>query len=247
LFASVVPIQKLRRTKSVSISDSRWLAYATASVATSLAGANPADAEIHYSGPLNRLFDAHSYHSPARHKFHLNAGSAYFGFANSLYPPSQGPYGEAGFLIRAPVSAKFAGVFTAAFRYVSQLNSGDNISSRPFIRNGPQFGGLHNKLGVLLIYYYNYGQWHQLDTGFVGFKFNSGIGVQYGWARVHIEAGMTGAFTLIDYAYADPGEPIRAGQSSSNEMVPEEGSLGWLALGAAGLLAWRKRRLRAMP
>jgi hypothetical protein len=57
-------------------------------------------------------------------------------------------------------------------------------------------------------------------------------------------------FYLVDYAYADPGEPIRAGQMSSNEMVPEEnddmvpeeGSLGALALGAAGLLAWRKRR-----
>jgi hypothetical protein len=52
-------------------------------------------------------------------------------------------------------------------------------------------------------------------------------------------------FWLVDYAYADPGEPIRAGQTSSNEMVPEEGSLGWLALGAAGLLAWRKSRSRA--
>jgi MYXO-CTERM domain-containing protein len=52
-------------------------------------------------------------------------------------------------------------------------------------------------------------------------------------------------FLLVDYAYADPGEPIRAGQTASNEMVPEEGSLGWLALGAAGLLAWRKRRSRA--
>jgi hypothetical protein len=60
------------------------------------------------------------------------------------------------------------------------------------------------------------------------------------------------AFEVLDYAYADRGEPIRAGQTSSNEMVPEEnddivpqeGSLGWLALGAAGLLAWRKRRSR---
>jgi hypothetical protein len=31
----------------------------------------------------------------------------------------------------------------------------------------------------------------------------------------------------------------------SNEVVPEEGSLGGLALGAAGLLAWRKRRSHA--
>jgi MYXO-CTERM domain-containing protein len=49
-------------------------------------------------------------------------------------------------------------------------------------------------------------------------------------------------FRLVDYAYADPGEPIRAGQASSNEMVPDQSSLGWLALGATGVLAWRKRR-----
>ena len=52
-------------------------------------------------------------------------------------------------------------------------------------------------------------------------------------------------FWLVDYAYADPGEPIRAGQTSSNEMVPDKGSLGGLALGAMGLLAWRKSRSRS--
>jgi LPXTG-motif cell wall-anchored protein len=30
----------------------------------------------------------------------------------------------------------------------------------------------------------------------------------------------------------------------NDDMVPQEGSLGALALGAAGLLAWRKRRSR---
>jgi hypothetical protein len=52
------------------------------------------------------------------------------------------------------------------------------------------------------------------------------------------------AFTVLDYAYADPGEPIRAGQRRSTEQIPSEGSLGWLALGAAGVLQWRKSRSR---
>jgi MYXO-CTERM domain-containing protein len=52
-------------------------------------------------------------------------------------------------------------------------------------------------------------------------------------------------FWLVDYAYADPGESIRAGQTSSND-APELESLGGLALGAAGLLAWRKRRSRKL-
>jgi MYXO-CTERM domain-containing protein len=49
-------------------------------------------------------------------------------------------------------------------------------------------------------------------------------------------------FKLVDYAYADPGESIKAGQTSSDEQAPDEGSLGWLALGAVGLFAWRKSR-----
>jgi hypothetical protein len=89
------------------------------------------------------------------------------------------------------------------------------------------------------------GQFDQAGVGFIGFKFNNGSGDQYGWARVRMTAsGIDHGFWFADYAYADPGEPIRAGQTSSNEMVPEEGSLGWLALGAAGLLAWHKRRSR---
>lgn len=53
-------------------------------------------------------------------------------------------------------------------------------------------------------------------------------------------------FWLVDYAYADPGEPMRAGQTSSNETVPIEG-FSWRprAGSRAGLLAWRKSRSRA--
>jgi hypothetical protein len=56
-------------------------------------------------------------------------------------------------------------------------------------------------------------------------------------------------FKMIDYAYADVGEPIFAGQRSSDEQAPdqvvEQNSLGWLALGAAGLAALRKSRSRS--
>ena len=68
-------------------------------------------------------------------------------------------------------------------------------------------------------------------------------------------AGRLNAFRLIDYAYADPGEAIRAGegiprageddQDMSDEQGHDEGSLGGLALGAVGLLAWRKSRSRS--
>jgi hypothetical protein len=82
-------------------------------------------------------------------------------------------------------------------------------------------------------------QWRTAGTGFLAFKFNLGAGVQYGWARVTMDSGTPlNNFTLVDYAYASPGQSIMTGQTA----VPEAGSLGLLALGAVGLLAWRKQR-----
>ena len=51
-------------------------------------------------------------------------------------------------------------------------------------------------------------------------------------------------FILSAYAWADPGESIMVGQTVSNDMsaVTESGSLGLLAIGCAGLDAWRARR-----
>ena len=46
------------------------------------------------------------------------------------------------------------------------------------------------------------------------------------------------AYTVVDYAYADAGESILAGQTE----VPEPGTLGLLATGAIGLLLWRRKR-----
>ncbi|MBA3650720.1 MAG: hypothetical protein H0W66_04365, partial [Chthoniobacterales bacterium] len=79
------------------------------------------------------------------------------------------------------------------------------------------------------------------------FRFDNGAGTQYGWARVRMGGQNTNfAFTVLDYAWADPGEKIRPGQtSSSTGNAPVEGSLGVLALGAAGLTVWRQRRKQA--
>ena len=126
---------------------------------------------------------------------------------------------------------------------MSKLNRGQLISERPFLaRNSGLLAGFAHYCSSGSV-----GQFDQAGVGFIGFKFNNGSGDQYGWVRIRMATShpIDHDFWLVDYAYADPGEPIRAGQTSSNEMVPEEGSLGGLALGAAGLLAWRKRRSQA--
>src|SRR5215831_2648106 len=48
------------RRQTAKVSHSRWLAYATASVATALAGSHSAEATIHYSGLLDVTFPPHN-------------------------------------------------------------------------------------------------------------------------------------------------------------------------------------------
>ncbi len=76
-------------------------------------------------------------------------------------------------------------------------------------------------------------------TGLLGFRFTSNnaggpAGTLYGWARMSV--GTTGDGNVVDWAYENTGASITAGA------VPEPGSLGLLAAGAAGLAQWRRRR-----
>ena len=51
-------MKKLRRTNLVLLRNSRWVAYTSAGAATALAGIASAEAAIHYSGMVDRRFDA---------------------------------------------------------------------------------------------------------------------------------------------------------------------------------------------
>ena len=123
--------------------------------------------------------------------------------------------------------------------YVSKLRFGQNISSG-------LFGIYCNADNGFLAVGDQIGYWTDPGIGYIGFRINKGGSFQYGWMRVRMTGRPQNGFALLDYAYGDAGERVRAGQRSSNEGVPpDEGSLGWLALGAAGLLAWRKSRSRS--
>ena len=246
-----------RRKSIAQIPQSRWVAYASAGAATALAGVGSAEAAIHYSGVLNAPFPTGS---SAVGSFNLD-NAAILQFVNIATAGGTGG-GVALFRIQgAAVSNLFVGTAAGNFRYPSNLASGANIAAGPFAAfNGNFFATLAYGNGYTNSKFLNAG------VGYIGFRFNGGSGIEYGWARVnmtgdianerptnsgdrlsslnapHLGRGGINApgngFTLIDYAWGDVGTAITAGQ------VPEPSSLGLLAVGAAGLLVWRKRRAK---
>lgn len=213
------------------IPKTRWTAYATAGAATAVAGINSAEADIHYSGPQNVSFNA-SAGASVTQKFHFDFATMTF-----VHQRNAQDAGFAGFYIFGLNSAQFRGQAFGNSRYPSNLGAGVNVSAGPFVANvAGSFATLAAQNGHI------HSQWLNQGTGFIGFKFNSGSGVEYGWARVTMDEGAPGnSFTLVDYAWADSGTTIFTGQTA----VPEPGTLGLLAVGAVGLLLWRRQRANA--
>jgi hypothetical protein len=223
-----------RHCKPASIATTRWAAYTSAAIATALVGSNSAEAAIHYSGDLHEQFGPHK---DKVKTFPLDqpGDSLVFGRHSS---------GSGGFdwlSVHGIFSHNFCAddPWFSYVYYAFRLPKDTNISNCRFPRYH-QFSSISGRLAGAP----NPGYWEDPGIGFVGFRFNNGAGVQYGWVRVRMSKLSQNAFTVLDYAYADPGEPITAGQRSSDEQIPDQGSLGWLAAGGVGLLAWRRSRSR---
>ena len=69
----------LRRTPIANVSQTRWLAYATAGAATAV-GASTAEASIHYSGMINQVINAPNSQSSAVFHFALAPGASFSPF-----------------------------------------------------------------------------------------------------------------------------------------------------------------------
>jgi hypothetical protein len=84
------------------------------------------------------------------------------------------------------------------------------------------------------------------ETGYFGVRFDpaGGPNYKYGWVHVDNVASDYTSYHVNGWAYEDvAGEPILAGQTSGGAPpVPEASTLVLFAAGAAGILAWRRRR-----
>ena len=231
-FSQIMRPKRARSRKIARIANSRWIAYGTAGAATAL-GATTAEADIHYSGIINEPV------SFGAETFPLSNGAVLW----FEHHQTDTNYNSAKFELRsAAVSNGWQSDFNG-FRYVpmnlarnqpiSTQHFGDGVgilASSPFC-NGYQFCGR--------------------GSAILGFKFNTGGGTQYGWARLKMNGyERQNEFYVVEYAWADPGEDIRTGQrhsfSQQQGAVFPSGSLGLLALGKAGLELWRAQRLSSV-
>jgi len=235
-------MKKNRHAKSLTVSHSRWLAYAAAGAATTLAALPDAEAEIHYSGRLNIQDDGLQVLLPLSN----GASLVFLDFAGGSYYQQADFFGITG----ATIGSGRTYFHSSRRNWVKDLNVGSNVSAGVF---APVKDSAYE--GVLKTYL-SFHQFDPPDIGIIGFRFDTGNGLQYGWARIRPEYFKSGfdtlyRFAIEDYAWGDPGDRIKAGQTHSlreqADAVPKGGSLGFLAYGATGLKAWRAQRAPLAP
>jgi hypothetical protein len=225
--------KRARSKKLARMANSRWVAYGTAGVATAL-GAAAAEAEIHYSGIINELV------SFAEKTFPLSNGAVLW----FEHFQTTTDYTWAFFELR---SAAVSNGWVAAKRLDDYVPM--NLAPNRPVSHG-HFG---DGFAILATSPFCFG-YEFCERGFaiLGFKFNTGGGTQYGWARLKMRGDVPpkNAFFVVDYAWGDVGERIRTLQthqlSQEQGAVSPSGSLGLLALGKAGLELWRAQRLSSV-
>src|SRR5215475_13218658 len=129
--------------KPAVITNSRWLAYATAGTASAFTCANSAEATIHYIGIIHEFIGECEDKSD---RFQLDQPGDSFRLRHSNFFGCTFSYGgTAYFSIRGRAGAAFAGRYdpcpSAHVVSVSNLNNGQLISTRPFLaRNSGLLG-----------------------------------------------------------------------------------------------------------
>jgi hypothetical protein len=226
--------QRKQQRSINSIATSRWTAYMAAAAASTFAGVGSSEAEIHYSGNVFVKLTG-----DAQASLPLSNGASLF-FSNTFESTFVQNFR---FLMKGVISGSARAYFHSfGFNELSNLPSGENVSGGRFY----SVAG-HPGYGALIVFWSNgafapprFGRLR----GFVGFRFNTGNGTQYGWARIQTRNDNNDRIhdTIKDYAWGDPGDVILTGQTQSLQPASASsvpGSLGLLAFGAQGLDAWR--------
>src|SRR5437773_5501374 len=155
-----------RRINGLPISETRWLAYATAGVASAFGLSASAEAEIHYSGNVSIKLAGNAQASlPLSNGASLVFENIFGGstFLQDFY-----------FLMKGVIS----GSARESFRHwLSNLPPRENVSAGNFysVACDPDHGVIFENFsdGNFEPYYGT--------RGYIGFRFDTGNGAQYGW------------------------------------------------------------------
>ena len=135
-------------------------------------------------------------------------------------------------------STRVIGRQNAPYAYASRLSSGATIPGA--LNFLPDDGAVNSTLAYVSTGT-SVGDWAGGATGFIGFEITTGTDINYGWLQVRLDAGHASG-EIISYGIeTTPNTPITIDPNP----VPEPSSLSYLAVGGAGVLAWRRRRKSA--
>lgn len=203
--------------------------------ASALAIAGQAESAVVYSGPQNIVVDSNNTFAIIDLDNNTNPDLGIF-YRSSIYSQS----------INAHI----------IYGYASMINERFNSTSPPiFPVNLPAGYGVKSNLGpgrywvsfgLLDVYNLTYGSYGNFigKTGYIGVRFSADCGTAYGWIQYRANSNAT-VGTIIDWAYENTCQPIRAGDTGQQVAVPALTPAG-LAIAAgllsgAGIRALRKR------
>jgi hypothetical protein len=231
---------------SVSQSHERRLAsYALAAGAASLGAlalTATAQAEVVYT-PTYKSLPFQTYGEGPGYPLDLNGdGIPDFGLIHSTFGN-----GQHAWVRPANHGNRVLGVsiHASAFEPGASVGPAGPFAHRAAQEPGTSMGGFVDSSGFITYF----GQWWDVHNRYLGLKFVINGEYHFGWARISYNAY---AMVLTGYAYeTDANKPITAGDEGGDEatndaapdstaLVAECASLGRLAQGAAGLVAWRR-------
>ncbi len=198
--------------------DARLAACAAVAVAGTALTATPANADIIYSGPVNILIP-------------VTTSGIYLNVVTGVVAPT--PAGSPGWDVNPYGSSSFS-LFNPGTPGSVYQGSSNNFNLAVGTLVGPAGPFSSGTFGPA-----NFNS----SNNYVGFRFtNEATGViDYGWFQVFLGATATDpARAIVGYAFENTGATINVGQ------VPEPNTfalLGLVAVGGAGIRAWRKRKV----